>query len=390
MSRTVLTKSFDQKVSACLADYGKTSMQEKYKKIAEDMRNTCEKLLKKNGIKGVVTCRVKDPDSLKKKLSDMATDTSFRNWASSNEILEHHEMGDLAAVRIGLYLPQDVISMARECESHFNVVHRFGSVPNGRDTPNLDKLDLEAHSKGKWRSQDQFGSDEYWHHSGYKSWQVVVEKKRATSPSRAEIQIGTVVSQAWAEVQHNILYKRPDNILSSPTMKRMIDAINGLAITTEIMLDELERSLQIAKDEENLRKQREIQYNRDLIKTEDDFVNWFDVTYWHKMTNNLALRWEPNGISVRRLVQFCATPGYQLGLTKEPKAYPGSHFKRLIEEKNLLQTDAGSDDRCDIAHLIFLEILDGLGKRGDFETMEENKRYFSSANMASGLWGWGT
>ncbi|KAF4995416.1 hypothetical protein FGRMN_5200 [Fusarium graminum] len=376
--------SYNRKVSACLTSYQKPSTQEEYRKIAEDMRNLCEELLKKNGIRGVVTCRVKAYDSLSKKLSDMASDTSFRDWVSSNDILNHHEMGDLAGVRIGLYLPQDVIRMAKECKRHFKLVHCFGSVPSGRDTPRRGRMNLEAHNKGRFHSVDQFGSDEYWHHSGYKSWQMVVEKKKA----RAEIQLGTVVSQAWAEVQHNVLYKRPDNIFSSPTMKRMIDGINGLAITTEIMLDELERSVEIAKAEEKDRKYREDQYDRMLIKTEDDFVSWFDVTYWHKMPNTLALRWEPNAISVLRLVQFCTTPGYQLGLTKELKAYPGSHYKRLVEEKNLLQTDAGSDDKCDIANLLFLEILDSLGKRRDFETMEENRSWFQSANLSTGLSKW--
>ena len=57
---------------------------------------------------------------------------------------------------------------------------------------------------------------------------------------RVEIQVGTVVTQAWAEVQHNIIYKDPDGILTTPNMKRIIDAINGLAITTDIMLKELE------------------------------------------------------------------------------------------------------------------------------------------------------
>ncbi|GAW25937.1 putative ankyrin repeat protein [Rosellinia necatrix] len=76
-------------------------------------------------------------------------------------------------------------------------------------------------------------------------------------PPRIEIQIGTVVTQAWAEVQHNIIYKNPHNLRITPTMKRIVDAVNGLAITTDIMLKELDQSLEQARKDLEMKREGE-------------------------------------------------------------------------------------------------------------------------------------
>ncbi|KAI0868093.1 hypothetical protein GGS24DRAFT_483359 [Hypoxylon argillaceum] len=182
-------------------------------------------------------------------------------------------MGDLAGVRIGLYFPDDVPKVAKEIEEHFDIKHVFGTVTGGRYTATERNIDIDKHVNGKWYSQGPYRTVEYWEHYGYKSWQVVVEWKGMSEelkeklaglgprPLRVEIQVGTVVTQAWAEVQHNIIYKNPDNIHTTPTMRRMIDAINGLAITTDIMLKELEQNLEKAKEEKKKQLQGKIAWS---------------------------------------------------------------------------------------------------------------------------------
>ncbi|KAG5755453.1 hypothetical protein H9Q72_008013 [Fusarium xylarioides] len=364
-----------QKVEECLAYYGDPNTQVAYQNVAHDARDTLQDLLKETGTKGVVTCRTKAYDSLETKLRGMASDTDFTSFALKDNIFHHSDMGDLAAVRIGLYLPQDVIDMAKECQQRFTVAHLFGTVGSGRDAPQGDRLNLEGHSRGPWRSQDQYGSDEYWQHSGYKSWQMVVDWE---GDYRVEIQIGTVVSQAWAEVQHNIIYKRPDDIMSTPTMKRMIDAINGLAITTEIILSELERNVETAKQEEKIRRMTEEQYDNQPITEIDEFFAWFEVAYWYKMPQALAMRWEPDAISVQKLVEFCSNPRRRWGLAPEMGSYRGMDFKRMIEDNNLLQTNPLNNDRCDIAYLLLCQIMDDLGIREEFDAKEEESRYWDS------------
>ncbi|KAL9033643.1 MAG: hypothetical protein Q9214_007415, partial [Letrouitia sp. 1 TL-2023] len=59
----------------------------------------------------------------------------------------------------------------------------------------------------------------------------------------AQIQITTVVMHAWSQVEHDIIFKNPLNIPTVPTITRMLDGINGLLITSEIMLEELHRTV---------------------------------------------------------------------------------------------------------------------------------------------------
>ncbi len=223
---------------------------------------------------------------------------NVRDWVRKREnIYKHPEIGDLAGIRIGLYFPDDVKKVALEIEKYFKTKHRWGTVKDGRNATKGRNLDPQSHlTIGAWVSPGPDGADEHWEHYGYKSWQVVVQWKedlleplksgdpcarlelelprgrleslRDQMPKgfkslRVEFQVGTVVTQAWAEVQHNIIYKNPYDVSTTPTMRRMIDAINGLAITTDIMLKELERSLEDAKKEEEAER----------IKGQASFIN---------------------------------------------------------------------------------------------------------------------
>lgn len=110
-----------------------------------------------------------------------------------------------------------------------------------------------------------------------------IDRKRVRKFLRVEIQIGTVVTQAWAEVQHNIVYKNPENILTTPTMKRIIDAINGMAITTDIMLKESRQGVEAAKEEAE-------KLDQTPFKHGVEFKDWFETTYL-KMHPKERLRW---------------------------------------------------------------------------------------------------
>ncbi|KAH8586018.1 hypothetical protein B0O99DRAFT_695892 [Bisporella sp. PMI_857] len=158
-------------------------------------------------------------------------------------------------------------------------------VSGGRSVSNERNLDIEKHGNGPWREED----GTHWEHYGYKSWQQVFEWPTADKSAkvfRVEIQVGTLVTQAWAEVQHNIIYKNPDNVLATKTMKRMIDGINGLAITTEIMLEELQRGLEVAK------KEAEELEHRPFCNGYE-FEQWFDATYLRQMPadERARMRW---------------------------------------------------------------------------------------------------
>ncbi|CAN9334803.1 unnamed protein product [Alternaria alternata] len=256
VGRTIPPDSNADPIVAFLAKYKDPNEYERWVRLADCMKQDCESLLKKNGIKAIVTCRTKQHDSLEKKMKDLARDSDFRAWLGKGHSIQHYsEMGDLAGVRIGLFFPDDVPTVVKLINGHFIVRHTFGTVTGGRDTVSGRNEDSHKYNQGPWRSKDSNRNEEDWQHYGYKSWQQVVESGGGFSPiiglfePRVEIQVGTVVTQAWAEVQHNIIYKRSNDVLATPTMKRMIDAINGMAITTEIMLRELKRSVEAAEVE---------------------------------------------------------------------------------------------------------------------------------------------
>ena len=302
-----------QKAKAFLDSYEEPNTKELFKHLADAIKEVCEALLKNmepdkgasgKGIKGIVQCRSKNYESLKTKLDDLTNTPNFVNWVAGvghtgdksgepekreQAIYEHPDMGDLAGVRIGLFFPDDVTTVAEEINKIFKVSYTFGTVTDtARSAANDKNQDIHRHGEGRWISRDPDGNIHHWEHYGYKSWQVVVEcdkpsaeskplpdkiqairaalaRTNVFNPPRAEIQVGTVVTQAWAEVQHSIIYKNPERIQATPTMTRMIDAINGLAITTDIMLTELKRNQ--VKAQEEASKLRE----SDMVDLQSEF-----------------------------------------------------------------------------------------------------------------------
>ncbi|KAI1359641.1 hypothetical protein F5Y08DRAFT_319057 [Xylaria arbuscula] len=287
-------------------------------------------------MKAIVHGRVKSVASLTQKL-DLLKETrippgnepnespDFQDWvAKGKKIHEHPDMGDLAGIRIGLYFPDDVAKIAKRIEEHFYTRWLFGTVRGGRDSVLGRNADIQQHVKGPWRSLGPRGTDEHWEHSGYKSWQIVVGLKQPEELRRfrIEIQVGTVVTQAWAEVQHNIIYKRSASVLATPTMKRMIDAINGLAITTDIMLKELERGLEAAEKEAAQKP----------FKNGAELIDWFELTYLNSMSQEVRASW--------RRSQSVVAAG--MLVEREQNAKSGTplsreNCKRLAELKNVVR-----------------------------------------------------
>ncbi len=374
MSSTGSSRPCDQDVLAFLTEYKRPETRQRFEKLATLTRKECDELLESIAIKGVVQSRTKKYDSLEKKLNDLVKDSEFRDWVSKgDDIYKHHEMGDLAGVRIGLYFPDDILKVAKEIEKRFDMKHLFGTVSGGRDVTQGRNLDVQKHTNGPWRSRDLDGTDEYWENYGYKSWQMVVEWKKPPPQGlksfRVEIQVGTVVTQAWAEVQHNIIYKRPTDILSTPTMKRMIDGINGLAITTDIMLKELERSLEQAKKEAEARR-------RQSFKDGAEFIKWFQSTYISQMRPEEQQRWvrRQDNDTANWLIWLCNRGTYYDDDCPTPCP---TEFKELIEKKRLLHPKTKTVQELDVSEFL----LQALGYVKGTENRREGSyvrwRHFS-------------
>jgi ppGpp synthetase/RelA/SpoT-type nucleotidyltranferase len=298
----------------------------------------------------------------KKKLTELEKGPNeapnFRASVSNLEdIYKHAEMGDLAGVRIGLYFPDDVVRVIKEIKERFETEWLFGTVTGGRDTTKRRNVDIDKHLDGPLLD----GNNDHWEHYGYKSWQLVVQplpehlkllevrlNSLGVDPKslRVEIQVGTVVRQAWDEVNHNIIYKRDAHIPITPTIRRIIDAINGLAITTDIMLRELERSL--VQDA----------WVRDTIcfRNINEAVDWFKSTY---LPQEDRLRWYYRPESIEGLSIKLHHSKYRI---RRPCPLA---LKMVIEEKGLLEAKKGTGG----------EICEFLAKA--LGTAKEDRRYDS-------------
>lgn len=68
------------------------------------------------------------------------------------------------------------------------------------------------------------------------------EQKRY-SDAIIEVQLGSVLMHAWAEVEHDLIYK-PDSGVLSEDETAIIDELNGLVLAGEIALERLQRALE--------------------------------------------------------------------------------------------------------------------------------------------------
>ncbi len=85
-----------------------------YEQAARIAAKICDLALRREGIKGLVTYRAKDPESLKEKLITRDVSEKFESAADVYESIV-----DLAGVRIALYFPSDRDRVSKIIEDSF-------------------------------------------------------------------------------------------------------------------------------------------------------------------------------------------------------------------------------------------------------------------------------
>ncbi|KAL8917299.1 MAG: hypothetical protein Q9208_008020 [Pyrenodesmia sp. 3 TL-2023] len=191
---------------------------------------------------------------------------------------------DLAGVRILTYFPDDGPRAALKVKKLFPTLASNPLVKDGKRTfeplPGIDRNvpDSEEQitpriaqvTKGRFREVSRDDDVVHnWKHYGYLAvhFHVDVGEEMASGlgqgkqaavgggqnlwKSRVEIQITTVVMHAWSEVEHDIIYKNPKGLPPDGSLDRMIDAVNGLSITSEILLQQLQRTIRSLEGKED-------------------------------------------------------------------------------------------------------------------------------------------
>ncbi|HEY9772595.1 MAG TPA: hypothetical protein V6C81_02175 [Planktothrix sp.] len=201
-----------------------------HQRVAEHVRAMAEKRLRERNILAWVSARAKEPTSLRNKLSQRSTPYERgKKYRQAADI--YADIVDLAGIRVALYFPGDrLAAVAALIESFIQVAHP-------REFPRPD---------GPPRRQ-RFG--------GYRAthMRVQIPGHLVNAPEEqsynAEIQIASVIMHAWAEVEHDLQYKRQEGVLSELEFE-MLDQLNGLAMAGEVSLEQLK----LARDNRLSRK----------------------------------------------------------------------------------------------------------------------------------------
>lgn len=201
---------------------------ERYERATQLCRQQCEVGL--CSVRCYITARAKSFDSLRHKLRQR---DARRSYQTVEEI--EADIADLAGVRIALYFPNDLCKVAKFVRAHFaiepNGVRSFPTaayLQEGQSTPESKLSRLSGygalHLRARSRPENLARAD--------------VELAEV----RVEIQVASVLMHAWAEVEHDLVYK-PRTHGVADSVRALLDEFNGIVRTGETALQRLQVSL---------------------------------------------------------------------------------------------------------------------------------------------------
>lgn len=178
-----------------------------YERLCAETQYIVEKVLRQNGVQVAhVLSRAKSLESFLEKVSRKSYDDPFA------------KITDLAGVRIVCLYPSDVARIGRFIEKEFDV---------------LEKVD---------KSQEH-GTDRF----GYGAVHFVARLGMRPSGARyddlkglpVEIQVRTVLQDAWAIIDHHLVYKRESDIPS--LLQRKLNSLAGLFETADDQFEQVRK-----------------------------------------------------------------------------------------------------------------------------------------------------
>lgn len=195
-----------------------------YQKVSQLCAQQCEAGLESLGIKAIVTYRAKRTDKLEEKLKNKIS--KGQEYKSDESI--YRDIIDLAGVRIALYFPGGREEVGRYIKSRFEVIGPVRVFPEDSKEKLIGKR-----------------------FSGYSAHHYIVNLKKSSlsttqqrySNTPIEIQVASVLMHAWAEVEHDLIYKPAHGALSDDEYA-ILDELNGLVLSGEIDLERLQKAME--------------------------------------------------------------------------------------------------------------------------------------------------
>lgn len=210
--------SLDDHVSDFMERY--TREYDYYVAAANMVASMLESDLRKTGIRCIITHRAKSHDRLESKCRQRHSVTPY---LSVQHIYE--DIVDLSGVRVALYFPAERDVVARRISDLFHVTK----------TKNFP----EPQKAGPYPRR--FAGYSASHHHVRLKADALNDRDERYAAARVEIQIASVLMHAWSEVDHDLAYKPFTGALSDDEYA-ILDQLNGLVLTGEAMLEQLQRA----------------------------------------------------------------------------------------------------------------------------------------------------
>ena len=197
-----------------------------YKKLEGYVYQLCQRQMDENGIRCIVSSRVKPVSSLRDKILYRNKIVGFKNIEDI-----HNDIRDKVGIRIALYFPPDSVEVEKIMYSLFEIVEEPARFENNT---------LQYDSR----------------FSGYRAWHYKVRLKSKKfsdvdyDGEVIEIQVASMLMHAWAEVEHDLAYKEPDGGISDLEYA-LLSQLNGLVHTGEVILEQLKIAMEKRIEDNN-------------------------------------------------------------------------------------------------------------------------------------------
>lgn len=185
----------------------------------------CEEAMEQNGIRAITTFRAKRPDRLETKLRQRQKQRREEGRdVYAEEAHIRADIVDLAGVRIALYFPDDRIKVEKVINETFKVNQK-------------KQMQGKEETIGGFNQRfDGYGADHYRVHF---ETRTLKRDQQHYGQAPIEIQVASLLMHAWSEVNHDLGYKPIEGAASHDEL-RILDGLNGLVLTGELLLQQLQ------------------------------------------------------------------------------------------------------------------------------------------------------
>lgn len=197
-----------------------------YREAARICAQICETNMEQMGIRTIVTSRAKKPERLRDKLEKRR---GTKNYSSFDDINE--DIADLSGVRIALYFPGDLYKVQQFIETYFQV-KECRAFPESVQSQEEQEIEYKKRFSGYWAT----------HYRVYLKDKDLSEESKKYADTLIEIQVASALMHAWAEVEHDLVYKPYSGELSYEE-HQILDELNGLVLAGEIALQRLQKAV---------------------------------------------------------------------------------------------------------------------------------------------------